>query len=1702
MSFIMIRIIKWAPFALLFLLFSCSNIEQIEGDFFNNEPGTYGYLSPLVFDDELDTKATIDPSTMKFSFAVNDQINIWSSTGTLLVYSVEELIDNGGALFNGGGFTLTSGEKYYSSYPLIASIRDRYDAISISYEGQVQTGDKVADHVAEYAYSYASATCTNGHTSFRYSNLSSFFMFQITLPAAVTVTELSITAANESFPLNGTIDMTNEGAFTPGNKSSNTLVLDLDDVVVSNDKVLDAYLALFPHGADDYIIQIKDSQKKVYTSPVISKTEVEANHVKRFVTEVFEGETPAVAKIGNVPYPSLAAAVADAQAGDVITMIANDNISLTEAGSEVTINKPVTITGAVDAKTGKPLYTIYGSPSGSLSNSSFNDLYIACGTGTVTVSNVAFEGFGDQISSVMGHSPVFVGSSNNNVVLDNVYISSLNCEGIHINGGTFAINNCNIDCAKTTNSVFTKGICVVNDATGSITGTTITGVACDDATNTSAAIELQGSGDITISGCTIQSSTIGIATTPVEDLTAGTSQVTISNCAVVADDYAVFSDGEKGALTTITSGTYSGLLIAGDNDEGFAISGGIFSDEVDPAFCAEGYMPADNTDQATMEDYPYTVIPDTNEYVAKIGSTKYLTLEAAFAAAEDGDTITLLESSAGNGIVAPQGKFGTEGLIVDFGGFTYTVDGATVGSTGTETQAFQLLKDNKITFTNGTIYSAKAKMLVQNYSDLTLDGMTLTLNNTSYTSAYTLSNNNGNVVIKDSEINANPAGGFAFDVCRYSSYPSVNVTVKGSSAINGDVEVSASGSNAMNGFSLMLESGEISGNLVIDASAAAAMAATPEKAVIKENDTFGQAAPAGFKWVSNGDGTSTLKACEYVATIGNVQYETLEAAFAAAEDGDTITLLADCAGNGIVAPQGKFGTDGLTVDFNGHTYVVNGTLVGSSGTETQAFQLLKDNNITFRGGTISSEKALFLVQNYSNLTLKNMTLTLNNANYAYGYTLSNNNGTVVIDGTTINANPAGLFAFDVCRNSSYPSVDVTVTGNSTINGDVEISASGSDAKDGFSLMLDSGEINGNLVVDASAATAMAATPAKAVIKENDTFGQAAPEGFKWVSNGDGTSTLKARDYVASVGNTKYETLVEAVAATTSGTITLLKDAEGAGIFVAANENKNITIDFNNHSYMVTGPAVGSTGTQSQALHLELGNTVVLKNGTVNCTSDSGVYMLVQNYCNLTLDNMILDGTNLPGSNRYTLSNNNGNVLINNSTIDAKSGNFAFDVCRYANYPSVNVTVQGTSVINGNVEVYASNGDAKDGFSLMLDSGVINGNLVIDPSATSAMTATPAKAVVKENDSFNQPAPSGFKWESDGEGTGTSTLRPFVAIVNGAQYTSLTEAFNAVPAGTETTITMIADAQVEVSGYAITVASGKGVVLDLNGKTVTGVCSITGTSALIRNLGTLTINDSASGGKLIGGADPTWTWDGSDDYSGSYASNVIRNESVLIVNGGTLYNASIGSAAYAIDNYSAGKVTINGGTIDAKKASAIRMFYNNGGVVTVNGGSIGHYNNDDDCSYMGIQVMAGTNADVTVSGGTVYGSYALYSNGTDDSAVSISGGLFDGYVAFGSAGPTNISISGGMFTCWVGTWGSQTGFITGGLFAENLDDASQVAEGYIFTDNTDPATVTYYPYMVVPYTSGQGPSGKPALTNSPKRASSRKAATATKPADFR
>ena len=183
------------------------------------------------------------------------------------------------------------------------------------------------------------------------------------------------------------------------------------------------------------------------------------------------------------------------------------------------------------------------------------------------------------------------------------------------------------------------------------------------------------------------------------------------------------------------------------------------------------------------------------------------------------------------------------------------------------------------------------------------------------------------------------------------------------------------------------------------------------------------------------------------------------------------------------------------------------------------------------------------------------------------------------------------------------------------------------------------------------------------------------------------------DPQAIIGETYYSTLNDAIKDVKTGErteIVLLKDvSDGEGIFISSNDNKNIVLDLGGHTYAVKAPSVGSAGTETQGLHLEKGNTIEIKNGTISVASGAeNVKMLIQNYCDLTLDGVTLDGTNLPGEvKRYVLSNNNGNVTIKNSTIIARDGDAAFDAdynFGYPGYGELNVTVEN-SVINGLIE---------------------------------------------------------------------------------------------------------------------------------------------------------------------------------------------------------------------------------------------------------------------------------------------------------------------------------------------------------------------------------------------------------------------------------
>lgn len=208
---------------------------------------------------------------------------------------------------------------------------------------------------------------------------------------------------------------------------------------------------------------------------------------------------------------------------------------------------------------------------------------------------------------------------------------------------------------------------------------------------------------------------------------------------------------------------------------------------------------------------------------------------------------------------------------------------------------------------------------------------------------------------------------------------------------------------------------------------------------------------------------------------------------------------------------------------------------------------------------------------------------------------------------------------------------------------------------------------------------------KAVLKKchlMNTFGSLAVAGML-VMGGAG---------VAGAAITTGQDFQDAVTKAKPGdTIMLGQDIkEGLG---AVFKEKTVTVDFGGHTYTGYSGSVGSTGTETQLFQLlKEGPAVTLKNGILNIatpTAESGKFkMVLQNYCNLTLENMVVDGSNLQGNVSYTMSNNHGDITINNSTIIAKKDGVAFDVYYWpkGGYgDGVSVTVNN-STINGKIEV--------------------------------------------------------------------------------------------------------------------------------------------------------------------------------------------------------------------------------------------------------------------------------------------------------------------------------------------------------------------------------------------------------------------------------
>lgn len=444
-----------------------------------------------------------------------------------------------------------------------------------------------------------------------------------------------------------------------------------------------------------------------------------------------EGGTTGVAKIGNVEYPTLQAAVDAANNGD--TIVLKKSISATEIGEKkqlqfVKADMNVTLDlnqNTITAEAGEAI--------------AINAANI-----TLTVKNGTIENFAEGSYS----DGVYAYKESNNLTLtfENIVLKS-RTQGLAVQGLT---SNSNVNIVNS-NITSTDGLGIYyppKSGTLTISDSEINGVT---------GIVVKGS-NLVVNG----EKTIISGTGPNVDpetyytgATDGSSTLTETGDAVYVEsgyndrDISVSISG--GHLNSTNAKAVRMFVKNGENTSAkrkISVTGGTFSSDVS-AYCDANYATEKNTDNT------YTVKPLKDVAVAKIGDTYYKTLADAYAALprnagtdSEPTTITVLKDSEGKAIGSDSDK--GMNYVIDFGGHTYTVGKPAVGSTGTETQGLRVLKGSKAVFKNGTLKAVNypdMKMPVHTYGDVTFEDFTVDATEDSYAQiAYEIDNGSLNMI--------------------------------------------------------------------------------------------------------------------------------------------------------------------------------------------------------------------------------------------------------------------------------------------------------------------------------------------------------------------------------------------------------------------------------------------------------------------------------------------------------------------------------------------------------------------------------------------------------------------------------------------------------------------------------------------------------------------------------------------------------------------------------------------------------------------------------------------------------------------------------------------------------------------------------------------------------------------------------------------
>ena len=988
-----------------------------------------------------------------------------------------------------------------------------------------------------------------------------------------------------------------------------------------------------------------------------------------------------------------------------------------------------------------------------------------------------------------------------------------------------------------------------------------------------------------------------------------------------------------GGTVTGTLGTYTynnGLVAMDETAKAtIEVTGGTFSK--DPT----QYVVEDSA-ISKNDDGTYGV---AKTYLAKIGDTEYYTMDEAFHAVKAGETIVMLRDYTTNKVQ----NSGDESFTIDLGGHTWTaniVDTASAAFEINYSDVTLTVKNGKVVSSQlaGLIPSAMSGTITYNNSKLVFDGVEMTANghsgietNGSNTNdTVTLKNStlnvpngygiyfpsSGTLTIDNSKINAKTMG---VQVCAGSlniSGAGTAITVSGDGiaktendgAIEDGAAISIVQRTGYKDLSkIEVEDGKFTANGTNAAVKAYKWESQTESAfdnsknvVAVSGGTFSSAVDKslcadGFIPTQNTDGTYGVKEGQYVAEVNGAKYATLAEAIDAAQDGQTVRLLADATEDVVISKSITLDLGGKTLTNtnvgkatisvqSGTVTVKNGNVVG--GNDYYNIEVTKGSNANLTltdvaataGNTGSS-----MIDNWGTLTITSGTYTggLNVVKSEEGSVLNISGGTFTretaprwgITGTVLVYGTTTITGGTFNEKSTSTNARVVVTGR--VNGYTSITYVKGGTFNG----------NGNNVFHHL-------SPAQADDSfevSGGTFNKSIPDyycadGFIPTKNAAGTYGVKEGHYVAAVGSKKYETLADAIRLAAKGkTVKLLADVADCGILTIS---KNITLDGSGHTISGNSSiSVNMPGNAAADVTIRNVNFKDIANGNklsafyfsqvkgkltiTGCTFDSIEYEAIQ----VTP----MEGAEVNVSNNVFRAKADG-TQVRHIHIEMAYGS-GFD-CEGQN---IKLTVTDNQ-LHGTVSGDASMGIWWVGTDSTLK---VDGNYVEHPETVSITLAN--GGVHYNRGDLIYPARSQADVDVD-------DLMPAVIVADKASgeskikaYSTLAEAVAAAQDGQ--TVRLLADVE---QNTQLTI--NKSITLDLNGKTIKNTEDIWGETA----------NAILS---ITNGAKVTITGNGTIDAKENdcYTINVVKGN--LTIENGTFYGN------VSVVQVEEGTLSVKGGTFD-------------------------------------------------------------------------------------------------------------------------------------------------------------------------------------------